>query len=75
MAEMKNGSGAWGIDEVRNIYTDLLGADIIDPTKVVRIALENAVSAAGTLLVNEATMVGVPEDTDKPARQRFDTYA
>ena len=34
---------------------------IIDPTKVVRLALENAVSAAGVLLLTEATMTEVPE--------------
>jgi len=36
-------------------------AGIIDPTKVVRLALENAVSAAGVLLLTEATMTEVPE--------------
>ena len=74
LAEMKKGSGAWGFDAARNIYTDLLKAGILDPTKVVRIALENAVSVAGTLLLTEATMVEVPEDEDKPARQALDTY-
>ncbi|MCZ0964068.1 chaperonin GroEL, partial [Paracoccus benzoatiresistens] len=44
LAEMKKGSGAWGLDASRNIYTDLLEAGIIDPTKVVRIALEKRVS-------------------------------
>jgi chaperonin GroEL len=42
-------------------YVDLVEAGIIDPTKVVRIALENAVSVAGVLLLTEATMTELPE--------------
>jgi chaperonin GroEL len=37
-------------------------ADIVDPTKVVRLALENAVSVAGTLLRTEAAMTEIPEE-------------
>lgn len=40
-------------------------AGIIDPTKVVRIALENAVSVAGVLLLTEATMTEIPEPPAK----------
>ena len=42
-------------------YVDLVEAGIIDPTKVVRVALENAVSVAGVLLLTEATLTEVPE--------------
>jgi len=45
----------------RPIRQDLVERGIIDPTKVVRIALENAVSVAGTLLLTEATMTDLPE--------------
>ena len=41
--------------------TDLVEAGIIDPTKVVRLALENAVSVASVLLLTEATLTEVPE--------------
>jgi chaperonin GroEL len=41
---------------------DLVEAGIIDPTKVVRIALENAVSVASVLLLAEATLTDLPED-------------
>ena len=41
---------------------DLVEAGIIDPTKVVRIALENAVSVASVLLLTEATMTEIPEE-------------
>jgi chaperonin GroEL len=46
----------YGFDAPRAIYVDLVEAGIIDPTKVVRIALENAVSVASVLLLTEATL-------------------
>jgi chaperonin GroEL len=46
---------------------DLVEAGIIDPTKVVRIALENAVSVASVLLLTEATMTEIPEPRREPA--------
>jgi chaperonin GroEL len=58
-------SGAMGFDAARNEYVDLYEAGIVDPTKVVRIALENAVSVASILLLTEATMTELPEK-DKP---------
>jgi chaperonin GroEL len=58
---MRSGSGAYGFDAGRAIYVDLIEAGIIDPTKVVRIALENAVSVASVLLLTEATLTEVPE--------------
>jgi len=58
---MRNGTGALGYDAAHDTYVDLLEAGIIDPTKVMRIALENAVSVAGTLLLTEATLTDIPE--------------
>jgi chaperonin GroEL len=58
---MRGGSGSYGFDAATSKYGDLMEAGIIDPTKVVRLALENAVSAAGVLLLTEATMTEVPE--------------
>jgi hypothetical protein len=58
---MRTGSGAYGFDAGRGIYVDLIEAGIIDPTKVVRVAIENAVSVAGVLLLTEATLTEVPE--------------
>jgi chaperonin GroEL len=60
---MRNGTGNYGFDAARGEYVDLMEAGIIDPTKVVRIALENAVSVASVLLLTEATMTEVPEKT------------
>ena len=58
---MKNGQGSFGFDASTGTYVDLVGSGIIDPTKVVRIALENAVSVASVLLLTEATMTDLPE--------------
>jgi chaperonin GroEL len=63
--QMLASSGAMGFDAARNEYVDLYEAGIVDPTKVVRIALENAVSVASILLLTEATMTELPEK-DKP---------
>jgi chaperonin GroEL (HSP60 family) len=49
------------IDAAVGRCVDLAEAGIIDPTKVVRLALENAVSVAGVLLLTEATMTEVPD--------------
>jgi chaperonin GroEL len=62
VARMLNGKGNEGFDAARKEYVDLIEAGIIDPTKVVRIALENAVSVASVLLLTEATMTEIPED-------------
>jgi chaperonin GroEL len=61
VARMLEGKGNYGFDAARNQYVDLVEAGIIDPTKVVRIALENAVSVASVLLLSEATMTEIPE--------------
>jgi chaperonin GroEL len=58
---MRSGAGAYGFDASCGRYVDLVETGIIDPTKVVRVALENAVSVAGTLLLTDATLTDVPE--------------
>jgi len=66
VARMIEAKGSYGFDAARKQYVDLDEAGIIDPTKVVRIALENAVSVASVLLLTEATMTELPE----PAKER-----
>ena len=61
VARMLSGTSNEGFDAGRKEYVDLIEAGIIDPTKVVRIALENAVSVASILLLTEATMTEIPE--------------
>jgi chaperonin GroEL len=59
--EMRRGSGNYGFDAARKTYVDLVEAGIIDPTKVVRVGVENAVSVASILLLAEATLTEIPE--------------
>jgi chaperonin GroEL len=54
----------YGFDAQSGTFTALVAAGIIDPTKVVRIALQNAASVAGLLITTEAM---VAEHTEKPA--------
>jgi len=61
VARMMESHDNIGFDASRNMYVDLVQAGIIDPTKVVRVALENAVSVAGVLLLTEAIMTELPE--------------
>ncbi len=64
---MRKGPGNLGFDAARCEYVDLLEAGIIDPTKVVRAALANAVSVAGILLLAHATMTEVRGSEPKPS--------
>jgi chaperonin GroEL len=64
--KMRAGSGNLGFDAASGRYVDLVEAGIIDPTKVVRLAVENAVSVAGVLLLTEATMTEIPEPKEQP---------
>lgn len=67
VARMLDGKGSYGFDAARKQYVDLVEAGIIDPTKVVRVALENAVSVASVLLLSEATMTEVEDPTKTSA--------
>jgi chaperonin GroEL len=69
VARMLDGKGNYGFDAARKQYVDLVEAGIIDPTKVVRIALENAVSVASVLLLTEATMTELPEPNKERSAQ------
>jgi chaperonin GroEL len=65
VARMLESEGAIGFDAALNEYVDLVERGIVDPAKVVRIALENAVSIASVLLLTEATMTEIEEDEDR----------
>ena len=65
--QMRLSKGNLGFDAARKEYVDLVEAGIIDPTKVVRVALENAVSVASLLLLTEATLTEVPERKEERA--------
>jgi chaperonin GroEL len=59
--EVKNGKDDYGFNAQTEKYENLIKSGVIDPTKVSRIALENAASVAGLLLTTEATIVEKPE--------------
>jgi chaperonin GroEL len=69
---MRCGTGNLGFDAASGKYVDLVEAGIIDPTKVVRLALENAVSVAGVLLLTEATMTEVADPKPEPSSAAAD---
>ena len=56
-----------GYDAMSNQYVDMIKAGIVDPAKVTRSALQNAVSVAGMLLTTEAAVVDIPAKTSAPA--------
>ena len=58
---VRDGKGAYGFDARDESYVDLFKAGIIDPTKVARVAVENACSIAGMILITEAAVTEIPE--------------
>jgi chaperonin GroEL len=59
--KVKQGRGAFGFNAATEVYEDLVEAGVIDPTKVVRAALQNAASVASLLLTTEALIAEKPE--------------
>ncbi|HTM10542.1 MAG TPA: chaperonin GroEL [Verrucomicrobiae bacterium] len=62
LQKVKEGKGAFGFNAATEEYADLMKAGIIDPTKVVRTALQNASSVAGLMLTTEAMVAEKPEE-------------
>jgi len=59
--KVRNEKGSFGFDAARDEYTDMIKAGIIDPTKVVRLALQNAASVASLMITTEAIVADKPE--------------
>jgi len=64
---LENKNANWGFDAQKGEYTDLVKVGIIDPTKVVRLALTDAASVAGLLITTEAMVAEKPERKATPA--------
>ncbi len=62
--KIKEGKGNFGFNAKTLIYEDLIKAGVVDPKKVVRVALENASSAAGMFLTTETVVVDIKDDKD-----------
>ncbi len=62
VSKVAEGKGAFGYNADKDIYEDLIAAGVIDPVKVTRIALQNAVSIAGLLLTTDCVITEKPQD-------------
>ena len=65
--KVNEGEGAYGFNARTEQYEDLVDSGVIDPTKVVRTAMENAASIAGLLLTTEALVTDMPEENEGAA--------
>jgi chaperonin GroEL len=63
---LESNNTEWGFDAQSGAYCNLIEAGIIDPTKVVRTALQDAASAGGLLITTEAMVAEVPEEKTSP---------
>lgn len=68
--KVREGKKDYGYNASENKYEEFFSAGIIDPTKVARLALENAASIAGLLLTTEAVVSEIPEEKEAPAAPR-----
>jgi chaperonin GroEL len=62
---VKREKGSFGFDAGKEDYVDMIKAGIIDPTKVTRIALQNAASVASLMLTTEVMVTELPEEKEK----------
>ena len=67
VGEVVQGKGAYGFNARTEEYEDLVAAGVVDPTKVVRNAIENAASIAGLMLTTETLIAPIPEKEKAPA--------
>ncbi len=65
--KVKDSKGSFGYNALTDTYEDLKAAGVIDPTKVARVAIENAASVAGTLLTTECVIAEKKEEHPAPA--------
>lgn len=62
--QVKKGEGGFGYNAATDTFEDLVAAGVIDPAKVVRSALENAVSVSSMLLTTEAVVTDIPKEKE-----------
>jgi chaperonin GroEL len=73
--KVREGKRAFGYNAASGEYEDLIKAGVIDPTKVVRIALQNAASVAGLMLTTEALIAERPKDGGHAGEHSYETGA
>ena len=64
--KVKEGKDDFGFNARTDVYENLLTTGVIDPTKVARVALENAASISGMLLTTECVLSEIKEETPAP---------
>jgi len=64
---VKEGQGNFGFNAATEVYGDMEEMGILDPTKVVRSALQNAASIAGLMITTEAMVAELPQHKPQPA--------
>ena len=64
LAKVRDGKGTYGYNAQTGSYGDMLDMGILDPTKVARLALQNAASVAGLLLTTEVMVAEAPKDEE-----------
>ena len=74
LAKIKQGQGGYGYDAAKEEFADMFQAGIIDPTKVTRIALQNAASIAGLMITTEALVAELPEKSKSVSMPQGDMY-
>jgi chaperonin GroEL len=67
LRKVRESKGSMGFDALSGAYVDVLAAGILDPTKVTRSALQNAVSVATLLITTDALIADAPKDDDDKA--------
>jgi chaperonin GroEL len=65
VAKVKEGTGPFGFNAASLVYEDLVAGGVIDPTKVVRTALQNASSVAGLMRTTETLIAEKPKKEEK----------
>jgi chaperonin GroEL len=72
LRKVLEGKDDYGFNAETEAYENLVGAGVIDPTKVVRLALQNAASVAGLMITTEAMISEKPEKKKKAAMPAMD---
>ncbi|HKK78587.1 MAG TPA: TCP-1/cpn60 chaperonin family protein, partial [Phaeodactylibacter sp.] len=72
LQKVLDGEGAFGYNARTNTYEDLIKAGVIDPAKVARVAIENAASIAGMVLMTECTVSDKPEKKQSSPADMYD---
>ena len=69
LRQVLDGQGSFGFNAETGTYEDLIAAGVVDPTKVTRVALQNAASVAGLLMTTEAMIADKPEEDGSSAAE------